>query len=73
MEKKCGSRGEEGVKVVEVPQTERVLVCPECDSQEWIIITDIPGINKKISGLYLGNIDILECTECGHRHRGRGG
>ena len=55
------------LKLVEVPQTERVLACTECSCQEWIIITDIPGINKKISGLYLGNIEVLECTECGYR------
>ena len=55
------------MKIVEALQTERVLACTECDSQEWIIITDIPGINKKIAGLYSGNIVVLECVECGHR------
>ena len=53
------------MKVVEIPKTERVAVCTKCDSQEWIVIIDVPEIKK--SRLCLGDIIAMECVQCGDR------
>ncbi len=65
MEKKRGSRGEEGVKVVKIPESERVAVCTKCDAQEWIVIINVPEVKK--NRLCLGDIVALECVQCGDR------
>ena len=53
------------MKVVKIPENERVAVCTKCGAQKWVVILNVPEVKRK--RLILGDITALECVHCGDR------